>query len=113
MKQFVAEIKLLDDKIDALLLQDEEKQKIMKCVQTCKGVGPTIAKTLVIDLPELGKVDRVKNVKKTLTGVVFSLVFTLAAWVTLFDDTNDAITSSMAVVSACRDSVSDLIMVSP
>jgi len=48
----------LEQKIDAALLQDEEKAELFELMQTVPGVGPGVARTLLIDLPELGHLGR-------------------------------------------------------
>jgi transposase len=48
----------LEAKIDALILEDEEQCGTFLRLQAVPGVGPKVARTLVVDLPELGKLDR-------------------------------------------------------
>jgi transposase len=48
----------LEKKIDAALLQDAEKAELFELMQTVPGVGPGVARTLLIDLPELGHLGR-------------------------------------------------------
>jgi len=48
----------LEKKIDAALLQDAEKAELFELLQTVPGVGPGVARTLLIDLPELGHLGR-------------------------------------------------------
>lgn len=55
LKKLVAD---LEKKIDAALLQDTEKAELFVLLQTVPGVGPGVARTLLIDLPELGHLGR-------------------------------------------------------
>jgi transposase len=48
----------LEKKIDAALLQDAEKAELFELLQTVPGVGPAVARTLLVDLPELGHLGR-------------------------------------------------------
>ena len=48
----------LEKKIDVALLQDAEKAELFELLQTVPGVGPAVARTLLIDLPELGHLGR-------------------------------------------------------
>lgn len=52
------EIAILEEKIKILLAKDQEKQDTMDKFQSVKGVGEGLARTLVINLPELGKRNR-------------------------------------------------------
>ncbi len=48
----------LERKIDATLRQDVERAELLELLQTVPGVGPGVARTLLIDLPELGHLGR-------------------------------------------------------
>lgn len=48
----------LDRRIDALLADDPERQELGDLLQSVPGVGPGVARTLLVDLPELGHLDR-------------------------------------------------------
>jgi transposase len=48
----------LDRKIDQTLLEDAERAELSELLQTVPGVGPGVARTLLIDLPELGHLGR-------------------------------------------------------
>ena len=48
----------LDTKIERLLLEDSERAELYALLQTVPGIGPGVARTLLIDLPELGHLDR-------------------------------------------------------
>jgi len=48
----------LEKKIDVALLGDAEKAELFDLLQTVPGVGPAVARTLLIDLPELGHLGR-------------------------------------------------------
>lgn len=48
----------LDRKIEKTLLEDTERSELSELLQTVPGVGPGVARTLLIDLPELGHLSR-------------------------------------------------------
>ena len=48
----------LERRIDTLLMQDADKAELFALLQSVPGVGPTVARTLLIDLPELGHLGR-------------------------------------------------------
>jgi transposase len=48
----------LDEKIDAAIDGDDEKAEIRTRLQTVPSVGPGVARTLIVDLPELGHLGR-------------------------------------------------------
>jgi transposase len=48
----------LDQKIDQAIAEDPERSENWKRLQTAPSVGPVVARTLVIDLPELGSLGR-------------------------------------------------------
>ncbi len=48
----------LERQIDATLRQDLERAELLELLQTVPGVGPGVARTLLIDLPELGHLGR-------------------------------------------------------
>jgi transposase len=51
-------IQRLEQQIDTLLAADAERAELLNLMQTIPGVGPGVARTLAIDLPELGHLDR-------------------------------------------------------
>jgi transposase len=51
-------IRDLDRKIEKPLLEDSERAELSELLQTVPGVGPGVARTLLIDLPELGHLGR-------------------------------------------------------
>jgi transposase len=51
-------IQKLEQRIDTLLVADPERAELLDLMQTCPGVGPGVARTLAIDLPELGHLGR-------------------------------------------------------
>ena len=55
---FARLIRQLEEKIDALLKQDAERADLLELLQTVPGIGPGVARTLAIDLPELGHLGR-------------------------------------------------------
>jgi len=48
----------LERQIDTLLYRDAERAELLALLQTVPGVGPGVARTLLIDLPELGHLGR-------------------------------------------------------
>jgi transposase len=48
----------LDQKIDQAIAEDDERSENWKRLQTAPSVGPVVARTLIIDLPELGSLGR-------------------------------------------------------
>jgi len=48
----------LDQKIDQAIAEDAERSENWKRLQTAPSVGPVVARTLIIDLPELGSLGR-------------------------------------------------------
>lgn len=51
-------LETLDRRIEAELLADAERAELHALLQTVPGVGPGVARTLLIDLPELGHLGR-------------------------------------------------------
>lgn len=51
-------IQRLDQRIDALLEADPERQETATLLRSVPSVGPSVARTLLVDLPELGRLDR-------------------------------------------------------
>jgi transposase len=48
----------IDARIDAAIATDPEKEEIQERLQSTPCVGPGVARTLIIDLPELGSLSR-------------------------------------------------------
>ena len=48
----------LEHQIDAALRQDVERAELFELLQSVPGVGPGVARTLLVDLPELGHLGR-------------------------------------------------------
>jgi transposase len=48
----------LERQIDTTLYRDAERAELLALLQTVPGVGPGVARTLLIDLPELGHLGR-------------------------------------------------------
>jgi transposase len=48
----------LEQRIDTMLRQDPDRGELLQLLQTVPGVGPAVARTLLIDLPELGHLGR-------------------------------------------------------
>jgi transposase len=48
----------LERRIDQALRQDIDRAELLELLQTVPGVGPGVARTLLIDLPELGHLGR-------------------------------------------------------
>jgi transposase len=51
-------VRELETKIDEMLRRDPERAELLTLLQTVPGVGPGVARTLLIDLPELGHLGR-------------------------------------------------------
>ncbi len=51
-------VRQLEQRIDAMLRQDPDRGELLALLQTVPGVGPAVARTLLIDLPELGHLGR-------------------------------------------------------
>ena len=51
-------VRQLEQRIDAMLRQDPDRGELLSLLQTVPGVGPAVARTLLIDLPELGHLGR-------------------------------------------------------
>lgn len=51
-------VRNLERRIDAVLQADVERAEIFELLQSVPGVGPGVARTLMIDLPELGHLGR-------------------------------------------------------
>jgi len=54
------QIRKLEERIDAALREDLEQAELLDLLMTVPGIGPAIARTLLVDLPELGHLDRRK-----------------------------------------------------
>jgi transposase len=48
----------LDQRIERALVEDAERAELAELLQTVPGVGPGVARTLLVDLPELGHLGR-------------------------------------------------------
>jgi transposase len=48
----------LDQKVDGLLQEDPERSQVGDLLRSVPGVGPGVARTLLVDLPELGALSR-------------------------------------------------------
>ena len=58
LKTLAKQIASLDKQIRKLIESDDDLDHLDKILRTAPGVGPVLSSTLVVDLPELGKVDR-------------------------------------------------------
>jgi len=67
IKHFRNQLKNLDNYYDKLILSDEEKQKKASILMSFKGVGKVMAQTLILDMPELGQMN--KREASSLVGV--------------------------------------------
>ena len=52
------QLRELEERIDRVLLEDADRAELGELLQTVPGVGPTVARTLLVDLPELGHLGR-------------------------------------------------------
>jgi transposase len=58
LRQLERHLSMLDDRIEKELLADAERAELYELLQTVPGVGPGVARTLLVDLPELGHLGR-------------------------------------------------------
>jgi transposase len=58
LRQLESHLAKLDAKLEAVLLEDVERAELHELLQTVPGVGPGVARTLLVDLPELGQLGR-------------------------------------------------------
>jgi transposase len=58
LRQLESHLAKLDVKLEAALLENSERAELNDLLQTVPGVGPGVARTLLIDLPELGQLGR-------------------------------------------------------
>jgi len=58
LRTLATQVREIDRKLEKLLLQDAERAELSDLLQTVPGVGPGVARTLLIDLPELGHLGR-------------------------------------------------------
>lgn len=52
------QLRELEQRIERVLLEDAERAELAELLQTVPGVGPVVARTLLVDLPELGHLGR-------------------------------------------------------
>ena len=52
------QVSALEQRIEKMLLEDAERAELSELLQTVPGVGPAVARTLLVDLPELGHLGR-------------------------------------------------------
>jgi len=58
LRQLERHLEKLDATIETELLADAERAELYELLQTVPGVGPGVARTLLVDLPELGHLGR-------------------------------------------------------
>lgn len=58
VKTLARELRLIEDRIAQLLESDDQWKHKLELLMSTPGIGPTIAATLVAELPELGKLSR-------------------------------------------------------
>jgi transposase len=58
LRQLERHLDTLDARIERELLADAERAELYELLQTVPGVGPAVARTLLVDLPELGHLGR-------------------------------------------------------
>jgi len=58
LRQLERHLEKLDATIETELLADPERAELYELLQTVPGVGPGVARTLLVDLPELGHLGR-------------------------------------------------------
>lgn len=58
LRTLAQHIRALDRRIEKALLEDTERAELSALLQTVPGVAPGVARTLLVDLPELGHLGR-------------------------------------------------------
>jgi transposase len=58
LRVLAEQVRELDRRIDQALREDVESAELASLLQTVPGVGPGVARTLLVDLPELGHLGR-------------------------------------------------------
>jgi transposase len=58
LRMLANQLSELEKRIEKLLLEDAERAELAELLQTVPGVGPVVARTLLVDLPELGHLGR-------------------------------------------------------
>ena len=58
LRTLAQQLRELDRRIDQALLEDVETAELSALLQTVPSVGPGVARTLLVDLPELGHLSR-------------------------------------------------------
>ena len=58
LRVLAQQLRDLERRLDAGLREDTERAELAELLQTVPGVGPGVARTLLVDLPELGHLDR-------------------------------------------------------
>jgi transposase len=58
LRTLTQQLRALDQRIDEALGEDLETAELAALLQTVPGVGPGVARTLLVDLPELGQLGR-------------------------------------------------------
>ena len=58
LRVLAGQVRALDRRIDQALGEDVESAELASLLQTVPGVGPGVARTLLVDLPELGHLGR-------------------------------------------------------
>lgn len=67
IKHVTKELEMLEKKIDDIIKKDKQRQAKPELLETFKGIGPAISRTLIIDLPQLGLLNKYEIAK--LVGV--------------------------------------------
>ena len=58
LRAVAQQIQRLEQRIDETLREDLEQAELLDLLQTVPGIGPAVARTLLVDLPELGTLGR-------------------------------------------------------
>jgi len=58
LRAIAMQIRSLETRIDTALREDVEQAELLDLLQTVPGIGPAVARTLLVDLPELGHLGR-------------------------------------------------------
>lgn len=58
LRMLEGHLRELEERIEKHLLEDTDRAELAELLQTVPGVGPAVARTLLVDLPELGHLGR-------------------------------------------------------
>jgi transposase len=58
LRLLAQQLAALEQRVETILLEDAERAELAELLQSVPGVGPVVARTLLVDLPELGHLGR-------------------------------------------------------